>query len=42
MLLAAYVIGAWLAASIPTTAVFALLFRGADCLATDAGLSHLT
>jgi hypothetical protein len=36
MLLALYVLAAWLGASIPTTALFAVLFRGADNLAAAA------
>lgn len=36
MLLASYVVAAWLGASIPTTAVFAMLFRGADNLAATS------
>ena len=37
MLVVTYVVSAWLVASIPTTALFAVLFRGAGVLAPDTG-----
>jgi hypothetical protein len=30
MVLVGYVVGAWLAASVPTAALFAVIFRGAE------------